>query len=55
MTAHGVDDPVPPTDARQRRAWRILVAIQLGALGLVVVAVVAVWLVGLTGGLYGHR
>jgi hypothetical protein len=47
--------PAPTGEERRRRAWRLLVGIQLLAVGLVVVAVVAVWIVGMTSDLYGSR
>lgn len=50
---------LPPSDPgrerAQRRAWRILVGLQLAAVALVAAAVLAVWLIGLSGDLYGHR
>ncbi|HET9050382.1 MAG TPA: hypothetical protein VFO60_01690 [Candidatus Dormibacteraeota bacterium] len=54
--------PGPAPDAGRRvveervhRVWRRLVGVQLLAAALVVAAVVAIWLVGLFGDLYGAR
>ncbi|HEX3604791.1 MAG TPA: hypothetical protein VH134_02625 [Candidatus Dormibacteraeota bacterium] len=41
--------------ARQRRAWRVLVALQLAALVAVAGAVAVVWLLNLAGGDFGAR
>jgi len=38
-----------------RKIWRILVGLQLLAVAMVVVAVVVIWILGMTSDLFGHR
>ena len=38
-----------------REVWRILVGLQVIAVALVVVAVVVIWILGMTSDLFGHR
>lgn len=55
MTPHGESAGTPPRAARQERAWRLLVALQLLVAAAIVAGLLVVAVVGAVGSLFAQR